>query len=497
MNTAVETLIPAFFNSWRESGRRNAVALIGPDRRLTYPQLFEEVGGLSGRLRAAGIVKGDRVAIGMERSVGSVVALLAVLASGACPCVLEPRLGHEETLRRFAITRMGWLLLDAAHANDPGLAGLPGVKRLRPDELPPAPPYWALDTASDAPGFLLFTSGSSGKPKGVLQSHRGLLLNAVGVVEHTALSQQDRLLHLMPLYHTNGVNNQVLAPLLAGSTVILAERFKADNVPELFARHRPTLVTGVPTMYSRLLAIEFPADAFSSLRMMRCGSAPITEELHRRVEEKFGKPLVISYGLSEATCTSTMNPPARRKIGSVGTVLKGQGVYLADVDGTRIERPGSDGEICISGPSLMLGYVDENSEGKPRAVGEVLHSGDLGRFDEEGYLYITGRIKDVIIRGGENLSPNLIEGVISRIPGVQACCVVRKPDPDLGEVPWAFVVRTGDREGLAVNDERLGAAVQEELSRIHKPAGYVYVDSLPENSVGKVDRKALAARLAT
>jgi acyl-CoA synthetase (AMP-forming)/AMP-acid ligase II len=246
-------------------------------------------------------------------------------------------------------------------------------------------------------------------------------------------------------------------------------------------------------MYSRMLAFEFPDASVRSLRMARCGSAPITEELHRKAEARLRTPLVVSYGLSEATCTSTMNPPAARRIGSVGTVLRGQEVRLLSVDGTAIERPDREGEVCIAGPSLMLGYLDEDSDGRPRPIGPVLRTGDLGRFDADGYLYITGRIKDVIIRGGENLSPALIEGVLARVPGVQACCVVGKADSDLGEVPWAFVVRSADADGEQLSAQQLDEAVTAALSRIHKPAAYRFVSALPENAVGKIDRRKLAA----
>ncbi|OWT56838.1 class I adenylate-forming enzyme family protein [Candidimonas nitroreducens] len=496
MSESTQTLIPAFFRAWQEPARTSAIALLGDDRQLSYAGLFDEVGCFSGQLHAMGIQRAERVAIAMERSVDLVVALLAVLAAGACPCVLEPRLGSEETKRRFAMTGMRRVIVDAVHADDLLLNGLPGIEILRRESLPKAEPYWALDLEADAPGFLLFTSGSSGKPKGVLQSHRGLLANAQGVVTHTGLSPSDRLLHVMPLYHTNGVNNQILAPLLAGCSVALAGRFKTELMPGLFTQYRPTITTGVPTMYARMLAVDFSEDSLSSLRMLRCGSAPITPELHQRVERKFGKPLILSYGLSEATCTSSINPPAHRKLGSVGTVLAGQQVFLIDGRGEPVNELDRDGEICIAGSTLMLGYLDEGSEGAPRPMDRVLHSGDLGRFDCDGYLYITGRIKEVIIRGGENLSPTLIESVLCKVPGVHAACVVGRPDAEFGEVPWAFIVRADDRNGAPVRDAELGAAVETELSRIHKPAGYSYVDRLPENSVGKVDRKALAVCFA-
>lgn len=490
-------LIQAFHRAWLEPERAGRTALADAERSLSYPQLHAEVGALAAALARAGVERGDRVALSMQRHVRLAVTLLAVMAAGACACVLEPRLGPQETRRRFAMTGMRWILLDASAVGDPGLDELDGVRRLDLDDLEVGGHAgWCLDIDPASPGFLLFTSGSSGRPKGVLQSHRGLLANARGVMRHTGLGAGDRLLHVMPLYHTNGVNNQLLAPLWAGAAVHLVGRFRADEMPGAFERVRPTIVTGVPTMYSRMLDEPFSPGSLQSIRMLRCGSAPISEALHRRIEERFGKPLVVSYGLSEATCTSTMNPPAARRIGSVGTVLEGQDVFLLDAEGRRVTRAGADGEICIAGPALMLGYLVEGGDAAPQPVGEMLRTGDLGRFDDEGYLQITGRLKDVIIRGGENLSPNLIEGVLAKVPGVRACCVVGMPDHDLGEVPMAFVVRAADDAGRQLDEHRLGEAVVAELSRIHKPVAYRYLDQLPENAVGKVDRKALARMLA-
>ena len=278
------------------------------------------------------------------------------------------------------------------------------------------------------------------------------------------------------------------------ASVALAGRFRADDMPGLLRAFRPTIITGVPTMYARMLELAFDPQSLAGLRFARCGSAPITEALHRRIEAFLGCPLVVSYGLSEATCTSTMNPPAARRVGSVGTVLAGQRVTLRLPDGSQA-APGGEGEICIEGDSLMLGYlgVGDADGGAPL----LLRTGDLGRFDPQGYLSITGRIKDVIIRGGENISPALVEGVVTGLPGVAACCVVGAPDEDLGEVPVIFVQRGGD--GVA-DDALQGAAIQAEvlarLGRIYVPRDVVWIDRLPENAVGKVDRKALARQVA-
>lgn len=482
-------LFDHFRTLWNDGERAGSLALVDDERAFDYPSLYQAVSQCAGWLQLAGVRHGHRVAIAMERSSRLAICILGVMAAGGCPCPLEPKLGAEEAQRRARVAGFEWIVFDDAHEAEAAACGLPSDRSLRFAVPPNTPPYWSTKITGESDGFLLFTSGSSGKPKGVLQNHRGMLANAQGIVQRTGLSPADRLLHIMPLHHTNGVNNQLLAPLLAGSSVVLANRFKAEAMPELMERHRPTLVTGVPTMYARMLPLAFSPASLASLRMLRCGSAPITEELHRRIEEKFGLPLVVSYGLSEATCTSTMNPPRRRKLGSVGTPLDGQDVFLRAADGQRITKADAEGEICIAGPSLMTGYLLEGEGLQP--VDGAIRTGDLGRFDAEGYLHITGRLKDVIIRGGENLSPNLIEEAIVTVPGVAACCVVGKADADLGEVPVAFVVRAKGRDGVELTPGAIAGVVTAKLSRIHQPVEWFFLDSLPENGTGKVDRKRL------
>lgn len=495
MTIAEATLVAACERAWRQPEWSARPAILTADETLTYSALHRRVGQVAGGLRAAGVPRGAFVAVAMERSLAQVLAILGVMAAGACPCPLEPRLSVEETARRVSAVGLGWMLHDVANAATAEACGLPAARLLAAGQIAQGPVDWSgSDVATADPGLLLFTSGSTGNPKGVLLSHLGLANNVRGVLAHTGLTPDDRLLHVMPLHHTNALNNQIFTPLLAGASVALAGRFRADDMPGLLRAFRPTIITGVPTMYARMLELAFDPQSLAGLRFARCGSAPITEALHRRIEAFLGCPLVVSYGLSEATCTSTMNPPAARRVGSVGTVLAGQRVTLRLPDGSQA-APGGEGEICIEGDSLMLGYlgVGDADGGAPL----LLRTGDLGRFDPQGYLSITGRIKDVIIRGGENISPALVEGVVTGLPGVAACCVVGAPDEDLGEVPVIFVQRGGD--GVA-DDALQGAAIQAEvlarLGRIYVPRDVVWIDRLPENAVGKVDRKALARQVA-
>jgi acyl-CoA synthetase (AMP-forming)/AMP-acid ligase II len=489
-----ESLAHAFAAYWCKPEIETLTALDDGQRSLTYAQLAAATEKVSTNLLAQGLKPADVLAIAMGRSLDAVIVLLAAIRCGLCPCVLEPKLPPEEIDERLTLVGAKGLVFDSANSElvqalklNLGSSVLAIDITQLSNSFDDTAPEQNVDAQS--PALLLFTSGSTGRPKAVELTQRALLNNALGVIERTGLSAQDRLLHVMPIYHTNGVNNQLFAPLLAGATIIFAERFRAEDMPALLEQHRPTIITGVPTMYSRMLSQSFNPAALASLRIARCGSAPITEALHREVEAKLGCPLVVSYGLSEATCTSTMNPPHARRIGSVGTVLRAQSVQLRQADGAMTNAPGVEGEICIAGQNVMTGYLGAEDATARTVSDGWLRTGDLGRFDEDGYLYVTGRIKDVIIRGGENLSPLLIENVIVSETHVQACCVVGKPDHDLGEVPVAVIV-AGSDSSLQAQD--ILDSVRRKLSRIYVPHEVYFVDALPETAVGKVDRKSLA-----
>ena len=482
------TILNDWQSIWRTASIESRIALQDDSTHISYGQLYTLVSQLAGRLRAAGMGEQMRVAINMERGLDAVITLLAVMVAGACPCPLEPGLSPTERMLRLQNGGLTWLLSDDL-ARD---AGTDDVRVINPLTLGDAQPYWASRVSPSSPALMLFTSGSTGKPKGVLESHLGVLNNARGVIDMTELTANDILLHVMPIYHTNGLNNQLFSPLAVGACIYFAPRFSAQAMPQLMATVGPTIITGVPTMYSRMLTHPLPADAVRNLRLARCGSAPITTELHKKIENYLGQPLVISYGLSEATCTSTMNPPGQRKIGSIGKALNNQDIYLLSAHGDRITTAHTNGEICIDGANLMLGYVGVSAPGQLDPQVGPLRTGDIGYADEDGFLYITGRIKDVIIRGGENISPSQIEHVIAMHADVANCCVIGQPDEDLGEVPVAFITaRHGD-----INIDEVHALLKTHLARIYQPAAIFLLDALPENAVGKVDRKALATQLA-
>lgn len=454
---------------------------------LDYAQLEDAIARSAGLLLASGLKRGERVGLLAGRTAEAACAVLGIMAAGGVVCVLDERLPSAELGARLRSAGIRRILADALHS--PLAASTGSETLLRIEDAAQAKPRIVEELTPDDDALLVLTSGSTGRPKAVLLTHGNLLSNTRGIVERTAITPEDRVLHNMPMHHTNGINNQLIVLLARGGSVVMLEHFRADTFFAEVVRHRPTYFTGVPTHLSRLLAFTPPPGSLASLRFVRGGAAPLNAELHRKVEQHLGVPLVMSYGLSEATCTCTMNPPAARKVGTVGTALYGQRVAIFRPESGDPLGAEAEGEICIAGPSVMKGYVpaDAHTDG-PSIRDGWLRTGDLGQLDAEGYLTVTGRLKDIIIRGGENLSPGRIEEALTAHPAVRVCCVVGAPDSDLGEVPVAYVVT---QNGQSVAEQALRDQVAARLPRSWVPARVTVLDALPENRVGKIDRQAL------
>ncbi|MFF5989415.1 class I adenylate-forming enzyme family protein [Prauserella flavalba] len=468
----------------REHAARGRTALVGEFGRVSYRDLADRAASAAATIHGWRLPPGSTLGIAAAKNPDAVAAFLGALRAGVCACFLEPRLSLDATTARieeFGIARVvtgGGDFHVPQHTTQPIASLFPSTPSPHSEPL-----RWPGD---DDHAVMLFTSGSTGRPKAIKLTHANLRCNAEGVLERTGITPDDVLLHIMPVHHTNGVNNQLIAPLLAGATVALVERFDASALESQLARYEPTIVTGVPTMYLRALDHLGPGYRRRRLRFLRCGSAPITPVQQQRIESAFGVPLVLSYGLSEATCTSTMNPPGARRVGSVGTVLNGQSVGIFAPGGAERVGAGEEGEVRIAGPALMEGYV--GGEDSPIEDG-WLRTGDLGRLDADGYLTITGRIKDVIIRGGENIAPGAIESVLARHSGVAQCAVVGVEHPDLGQVPRAYVVPAS--ASSPPDEAEIRDYLRAELSRPYVPDRVHYLEDLPVNRVGKIDRNVL------
>jgi long-chain acyl-CoA synthetase len=341
--------------------------------------------------------------------------------------------------------------------------------------------------------LLIYTSGTTGSPKGVMLTHRNLDAMTSSFIEWFELDERDHGLLVLPLFHANGIVLGTLSPLRAGGQVTIARRFARERFFVDVERYRPTFFSAVPAMYAMLnsLAEGMQPDT-SSLRFAVCGAAPMPAEAIRRFEDRFSVTIVEGYGLSETTTASTINPlRGVRKPGTVGLPLPGQRVAVVDESGDPVAA-GETGEVVISGPVVMAGYLGRPEETARTVVDGWLHTGDIGRFDEDGYLQIVDRIKDMIIRGGENIYPKEIENAFYSHPDVHEAAVVGRPDDLFGEVPVAFVAL---REGAEVTAADLAHHLAAILAAYKRPATITLLEEIPKNPVGKIDKPALRRRL--
>jgi acyl-CoA synthetase (AMP-forming)/AMP-acid ligase II len=318
-------------------------------------------------------------------------------------------------------------------------------------------------------------------------------LDAMAQMGHQALQigPADRCLLILPLFHVNGIVVSVLTPLLAGASIVIAERFDAKTFFDLVEAERPTYFSAVPTIYNLLAAL--PAEVVpdtSSLRFGICGAAPASAELLTRFEARYGFPLIEGYGLSEATCASTINPVAGpRRAGTVGIAFPGQQIRIVDEAGNELPT-GADGEVIITGPNVMRGYLGRPDETARVIVDGWLHTGDIGHLDTEGYLTLVGRSKDMVIRGGENIYPKEIEDVLTSDPTVLDAAVIGAPDDKWGEVVTAYVQ---PRPGHTIDPEALQALCARKLAGYKRPTSITVIDAIPKNAVGKTDKAPLRA----
>lgn len=465
---------------WRRDPHGPCVA---DDRESLDNTAFRDrVRAAAAALESRGTGPGDVVAVILENRVDLVVTLFAAWLLGASVTPVNPALTASEIAHQLADSAAAVVVGDAAVSPEvtldaADLVAFPGVARA------------SAATPTDL-ALIIYTSGTTGRPKGVMLDHANVAAMTGMIVEALGLDVTDHSLLVLPLFHVNGIVVGVLAPLLAGGRATIGGRFRAE---EFFARVEtasPTYFSAVPAIYALLAALPAAVRPdTSSLRRVICGAAPMPAELIARFEQRYGVPVVEGYGLSEGTCASTLNPvDGRRKPGTVGLPLPGQQVVLLGPDGGL----GTDGpgEVVVRGPNVMRGYLNRPGETARTVVDGWLRTGDVGRFDEDGYLVLVDRIKDMIIRGGENLYPKEIENALYSHRDVVEAAVVGAPDPVLGEVPVAYVAI---RAGATATAGELLDHCRGTLARIKLPTRIDIVGALPKNAVGKIDKPALRA----
>ncbi|MCA0375752.1 MAG: AMP-binding protein [Gemmatimonadetes bacterium] len=345
----------------------------------------------------------------------------------------------------------------------------------------------AVRCTADTPAALVYTSGTTGASKGAILTHGNFAANGLQLVQQWELTQGDRYLCPLPLFHVHGLGNGLHCWLFSGCHCTLVSRFAHDRAAALFARHRPTVLFGVPTMYVRLL--DLPADAAraigSAARLFVCGSAPLPAAVLDAFAERFGHTILERYGMTE-TLMNTANPfRGVRRAGTVGMPMPLTALRVVD-DAGRDVPDGTSGEVWVRGPSVCAGYWQRPDATAQAFTDGWFRTGDIGVRDAQGYLTLEGRRSDLIISAGFNIYPREVEELLLTLPGVREAAVIGVPDAVRGEVPVAYIVSDD-----AAVPATLETAVRSQLASFKVPRAFVRVDALPRTALGKVQRHLL------
>jgi long-chain acyl-CoA synthetase len=339
--------------------------------------------------------------------------------------------------------------------------------------------------------LFIYTSGTTGVPKGALLTHANLVAAARTVSAWHGLAGDDRVLSSLPLYHINGQVIATVTPFVSGGSIVAPHRFSTHHWWDLVRAHRPTWLNMVPTIIAYLLnaAAGDGAERFPSVRFGRSASAPLPPDQHRAFEQRFGVSVIEAMGMTESASLVFCNPqdPARRKYGTPGLPC---GVEARVIDGAGNVLPdGATGEIMLRGPNVMVGYYKSPEKTREALTGDGwLHTGDLGYRDADGFYFVTGRIKELIIKGGENIAPREIDEALLKHPAILEAAAVGIPDPNYGQDILACVVL---KPGAACAEADLRAFCVEELGRYKTPREFRFVAELPKGPSGKVQRLKL------
>lgn len=495
--------------------RPQRAAIISNGRTVTYAQLNAAANRCASGLARLGVHVGDKVAIMLPNVPEFVVAYFGILKLGGCVIPLNTLLKAGEIAYQLEDADASTLIVEKSLLPEAqqALAGLGACRHWIVVGSPPpratgkrTPPGWQpfddlLDTGSpdfdtvqsmpDDTAVILYTAGASGRPKGAELTHFNAFYNAALTADRLCkLTAEDVSLAVLPLFHAIGQTCVMNATLYAGGKLVLLPRFEPDRVLQLIERERVTVLVGVPTLYWYLQ--HYPAAErydWSSLRLCCSGGAALPVELLRQFEERYGRPIFEGYGLSETSPVASFNPPERGapRPGSIGLPIYGVQMKIVDEKDQELP-PGQVGEIVIRGHNIMKGYYK-----RPGATAEVMrggwfHSGDLGRMDEEGYFYIVGRKKDLIIRGGLNIYPREVEDVLLAHPAVAEVAVVGVPDEVMGEEIKAFVVLEPEE---AVDAEDLIEYARKRLAAYKYPRSIEFRTELPKDAAGNVLKRQL------
>lgn len=472
------------------TANRDDVFIIGTDGRR-FGELFDNAERYATLLASLGLKPGDRVAVQVEKSIHAIELYLGTLLAGGVFLPLNPAYTPSEVSYFLADARPHVFVVDPLRETPPNT--VPHVLSMdgdgngnMRDALPTHAPFNAVARGADDLAAILYTSGTTGRSKGAMLTHRALASNAQTLVEYWRFTSDDVLIHALPIFHTHGLFVATNVALMAGASVVFMPKFDVEAI--MAAMPTASVLMGVPTFYTRLLTQDGLGDAARGMRLFISGSAPLLAETHTRWTEKTGHAILERYGMTE-TNMNTSNPyQGERRAGTVGLPLPGVEVRIVDHEG-RVLPAGQIGSIEVRGDNVFAGYwqMPEKTAEELRSDGWFI-TGDLGVQDIDGYITISGRSKDLIITGGFNVYPKEVEEVLDDLSNVLESAVIGLPHADFGESVVAVVVA---KDGATLNPADMLAQVATKLAGFKCPKRVIVVDELPRNAMGKVQKKAL------
>lgn len=452
-------------------------------RSWTYGDLDRHSARLANVLVQRGVNPGDRIAVQTEKSADVIALHVACARVGGVYLPLNLGYTDRELNDLMSDAEPSLLVRDSQLGSTTHAT----LEELLDEASRAEDTFNDVPRAESDPASMLYTSGTTGKPKGAVMTQANLVFSTETLTEYWGFSANDVLLHILPLFHTHGLFVAVHCVIASGASMILLDAF--DPVKVIHYLPQCTVLMGVPTHYVRLLAsADFTRDVTSNIRLFTSGSAPMLTTTHAEFNDRTGHTILERYGMTE-TCMLTSNPlVGQRKPGTVGLPLPGVNVRIVDVDDT------GTGSIQVNGPNVFSGYWrrPELQSTEFTEDGWFI-TGDLGRFDKDGYVEIVGRSKDLVISGGLNVYPKEVEGVLDGFDGIRETAVIGVPDPDFGEAVVAAVILD---EGSTLTSDEIRMLARQELAAFKVPKRVFVLEELPRNAMGKVEKARLRQELA-
>jgi malonyl-CoA/methylmalonyl-CoA synthetase len=503
-----ETLANLFDQTALRLGEKEAILFVKKGRlesRITYSSLKEISDRVTNGLMEMGLKKGDRVILFMPKSIEQVVIHIGIQKVGAISVMLNPGFKRDEmdyflkdTDAKIAIVgKREEALIRSVDERRPILSvetETPFTER----KLFPSSLSQILhgEGSSDDPAVLIYTSGTTGQPKGAILTQQNLIQDARNIIQIWEMTETDVLCHALPLFHVHGLCFALHTSLIAGSKIVMMDEFSSENVIDILSRPRGelacTMFMGVPTMYVKMIEkMEGKRRDFHHIRLLTSGSAPLLPKDFERIKEVFGKEPVEREGMSETGMNFSNPLRGMKKAGSIGLPLPNVEVRIVSPETFEDLKSGEVGEIWLKGPNVTPGYWGKPQETEAAFVNGWFRTGDLGKKDEDGYYYITDRLKHVIISGGENISPKEIESVLDRHQKILESCVIGVPDKKWGEKVVAAIVL---KPGATLTVKEIEAYCKSLLLDWKCPKEVFFLEELPRNKMGKVMKEEVAKR---